>query len=378
MRHMHGWVSVFAQHIRIPHATLQDMRTSLETFLKAAAEMARDIAPGFHADPAGDGGGCPHSNLADALSTRLNALGNGRIYLVVDPDRDELKTGFAISCAITAKYRAITGDRDSIFWPSMEMVADDGAYFREPGCEQLRPMHKLPGEVFLIVPDPADAHLLAGFLAMDPARIRNCPLLPRETLARIGIYHEGFGHGTEPEDLLEGIEGHEIANREMRADIAAMAGILRDGASMESAGAFIALRDISALRMAALHPETAPIAALRMGGSPLEKGLQALAALPASAITCDSQMVEAIDCISTPLRLDANDFFRRLQTLSDAASLVKDDTRERMASCNLLAEGDPERLDRALAFLQSCMKGKDLFFRPAPSAPKPPAPRAMP
>jgi len=352
---------------------------NLEAFLARTGVLIRQIRT--IRPPSVPGNEPLHHELAQEFSRRLNALGNGRTYLVVDHTTDNLSDWDGLVDCMTEKHASLTGSNDNNqFCPSMEMAYEDFEYFREPGCQRMTEDHGLADNVFLITPQSPEACqdlLFSAVLLTDMFRMAKQNVLFLEDYARITLYHEGFGHGTEPNWLLDGFGGNNTTNQEMRADIASMAGILRDGASIKTAHAIIHLRNLSSLRQTALHADASQLTASRMGGNELKIALKDLEATPNLTSMPDTELVKTIDRIARPLMLDEPGFARRVQTLEDSLTLVRDTLNGEDETCMRLAEENPERLDRAISFLQDCMEAHALFLRPENKC-KAPTPKVAP
>ncbi|HAU28729.1 MAG TPA: hypothetical protein DCW68_01270 [Rhodospirillaceae bacterium] len=200
--------------------------------------------------------------------------------------------------------------------------------------------------------------------------------------ARSILYHEAFGHGTESLDLMRGAEkGWRLANRELRADIAAMAGLCRDTGSLDDASTLIAVRDLAALRKAHVGKthqvdfETDP--ACHANGHVLRKVLKEIADRGQDfARMSDAKLVAFIDAAHARHALSATAFAKRKKIVRKAQALA----------AAFLREGAPPLVrtpleKEAARFMQACVQSlRHLQDIPPPSPrkrPKVPAPAML-
>ena len=193
-----------------------------------------------------------------------------------------------------------------------------------------------------------------GILMGIPAPMRK-DLPSFSAMNRLMLYHEALGHGTE---TGEEITGMLRANRELRADIAAIAGYMRDTGDAHAPAALIALRELSPLR--AVHAafgcgqwlsETPSIWA----NAPILREVVVLIGEkgPAFRNLDDAALFAFVKDTFEKLRISREEFIHRDQALLDAYVITEEATRGRTDKRDALAQNAPRCLADALAHINA-------------------------
>jgi len=186
-----------------------------------------------------------HSALVAEFRTRTAALPSECRIAVIDRTTD-METPEAMMQAIWrmgGKAPALDRWKTETMWMSG---------YNAPSCRFFA-----AEKIACVFPGHVGSDFLRESVHSPLAFGRNAP--PRTTSARIIIYHEAFGHGTEPEVLFrEAEDGWENRrrryNQELRADIAAVAGICRDEGNTGAARAWAAMRDCASMHTLPIYP----------------------------------------------------------------------------------------------------------------------------
>jgi len=229
----------------------------------------------------------------------------------------------------------------------------------EPHCLPISP------DISLVFPEWIGGSALEGYLSGLPAPVRNNH--PPAAFGRITNYHEAFGHGTEGDEFEawgDGAKGKRMgaalrANQELRADIAAIAGSFRDTGNANAAKAWIAVRDLAALRQthqffrknARFSTEPVNYA----NGHILRKVLAEIEEKGPSFRTLDDNALLAfVDDAWVRHRLTSYDYDLRKAMLPEAYSIALEAAEGKTATHDRLKRDDPQLFREALAYLDDC------------------------
>ncbi|HAU29694.1 MAG TPA: hypothetical protein DCW68_06265 [Rhodospirillaceae bacterium] len=208
-------------------------------------------------------------------------------------------------------------------------------------------------------------------------------MLPsRKTWARMMMYHETFGHGTEPETLSRETGEHwkdrcKRYNQEFRSDIAAVAGIIRDTKDFGAARAWAAMRDCSSMRNPPFFP-----AQTYANGSLLRQVVRIIEEKGNDFFTQDdTNLLKFINKTYAQLEISISAMDNRDNMLRMAHDILKN------AQNGTVTPQTDENKD-AMAYLNDCAESlsmlckvdaRQLWKMPAPKAPVPtPVPQPYP
>jgi len=319
-----------------------------------------------------------HRRLSREFERRLNALGLGRAYIVIDRTRDDISTLDAIQETITRRYRGIAAPGNN----ARLGLGDACTISQRPNNASCILLEEQDGwqPCFVIKPNDSNINLSTEFAErlMWPASGLRKPLpVSRENLNRMLLFHESFGHGTEDTGKFYHQDAVGNANCELRAEIAAMIGIIHDTGHVNAAKSMVHAWNLHGLRCVAIVGWIRDDFTKYANGKELGQALKSLPAIPDIRRMDDRGLVRLIDEIFTPLALDETRYNARTTMLGDAFRLASDAEEGKNTTLTCLS---PKRLASAIGYLQDCMKAHAFFMKPA-QTPRPnpasPVPRPV-
>lgn len=290
-----------------------------------------------------------HSRIAREFGSRLSALGTGKRCIIADFTWDDFSSPPAIRQTLMRRYRELTGSDDGSRLNAEETRAfhlDASAFGNS--CNFICEENGFKKPCMLIIPPQLTMSLqedIALFLHISPDAISENLPLSLEEHVRMTHYHEGFGHFTEPGEWCSGLP----ANRELRADIAAMIGIIHDTGNMNAAKARIYLRDLSALRITS-HNGRPPLAYIH--GSHLREAFNIISGMKNINALDDRGIVSETGKVFAAVRMTRHDIARESKTLTEAFRMAQEPGRKGSGEATVL--------------LESCKKAAGVFLAPAP------------
>jgi len=325
-----------------------------------------------------------HRRLSEEFACRMNALGNDRICIVIDRTRDNFSSAEDIQKTVVRKYQEILGVDDGSRLALKTALALDWATKTMPVAmfSQFGEFDGLKKPCLLILPkEPAIDDVSLKFthsLRSAPSRFRKNLPISREDIDRIELHHEAFGHGTDAWHKWHSRADIVVrSNMELRADVAALIGVIHDTGNVEAAKSWIFARDLSALRKIRENKETTFQAIIYANGGELRKALGIIQQIPDIRALKDSGLVRLTDKIFQSVEVEKAILDARTNMLDDAFRLVRDAEEGKNTTLPCLP---PERLASSVSYLQDCMQAHAFFMKPAQTPrPKPtcPAPRPV-
>ncbi|HAU29328.1 MAG TPA: hypothetical protein DCW68_04355 [Rhodospirillaceae bacterium] len=314
-----------------------------------------------------------HSRLSREFERRLNALSNGIVYIVLDFTRDDVSSLDPLTETVNRRYAEIAGkDNASKLTKRASLELQEGNSMFEACALFLDREDGFYPPCVLVVQKnltPCIHETLASWFHVPVSRIAEPPPISRAEEDLMTCHHEGTGHGTDPASWRRSSHYSRV-NKELRADIAAMAGIIRDTGNKEAAKSCIFVRDLCLLRKASTLSEITKSNLTYAIGEKLCKAFKILQKDRYLRGAKDRELVSTVNSVFSRVAIDPYTFEEYENTIGNAISLVKDARDGCGDTLNRLAREYPTRLADSIKFLERCMEGYNFFIKPDAPAPK--------
>ncbi|HAU29763.1 MAG TPA: hypothetical protein DCW68_06635 [Rhodospirillaceae bacterium] len=313
-----------------------------------------------------------HSSMVEVFRRKVQEFRQGGAIIIIDRGQDLKDRKTLQKTLATFLYASLKDEEIRSFFSRIIEDAEDiqTMWNGRHGGHCMSYLHVNGRDKLAVVFPPPMADVIGArhFFGL-PEKMRP-GLFSHEETDLMRFYHEVHGHCTQDKSVQGFISPpvEQKANFELRADMAAIAGIMRDTGNVSAARLRIAQRDLGLLRgfYAGIHLTEGNAAYAH--GSILRKTLTEIEAVGADFRNfSENRLVEFINVSFNRHKISADDLHHRMNVLSVAVKIAAEATKQQTTTVCRVKEYDRKTCIDSIAFLNQCADSLCCVFEVEPS-----------